>query len=236
MTDLHLPLAEQSDKVDYTTIENIKFSKKISGKERATHIADVFAEYYVKTVISGRSRDTYTEYSVKIEKYTIAVRGYKNIVVCIIGDYSMPGFGPKDRSYYRTRGRLFEEENNKFPFRSVLVKLREMIKADEDILREKEIAEREKEFAIMELEGIAMVEFGLDAKKIIRMDTRYSLTPAIEFQFCSTDSWYKTRFSKSDKENLFDIRLGASINLFGITLDQAISIVRPIVEVVNTLG
>ena len=236
MIDLNLPLTQESDKVDYTTIENIKFSKKISGKERAKHIADVFAEYYVKTVSTGRNRESFTEYSVKIERYTVAFRGFKNIVVCIIGEYSMPGFGPTDRSRFRDIGRLFEEDNNKFPFRSVLTKLRDMIKADEDAMREKELAEREKEFQLMELEGLAVVEFGIDTKKIIRLDPRYVTLPAIEFQFCSTDSWYKTRFSRSDKENLFDLRLGASINLFGITLDQVRSIVKPIVDVVNSLG
>jgi hypothetical protein len=236
MKDLHLPLAEDSESVDYTTINNIKFSKKISGKERAKHIGEVFAEYYVKKLTIGHTCETYSEFSVKIENYTVGFRGYKNIVVCIIGDWGTPNFGPKGRAHFGSKGRLFEEEKNLFPFRKVLETVRDLTKADQDRMKTIELQQQEREFAIMELEGLAIMEFGVISSSITKVDPRYNPNPAIDFQMTKSDTWYKTRLERSaaDPEK-FDLKLGGTICLSRITKEEVLSVVKPITELFNEI-
>lgn len=180
---LNLPLAEENEvEIDYTEIDSIKFSRKMSGLERAKHIAQVFADYFCVSLYDGHKSTAYKEFGVKTDSFFIGFRGYTNIVVCIVNDYGMPRFGPNNRDSARRSGCLFEEVKNVFPFRAVLQKVRDKVNILAEQKRQVELMEQEKDFKYLQLEGSFLSSIdGIDISNMVR--TNYGTQLGIEFTF-----------------------------------------------------
>lgn len=226
---LTLPLTSPDDEVDYTLVDEIKFSrKKINGCERATAIMGAFSGHYHKEYKNGKWANAYREFYIEVEpKIFVSVRGYKNIVVCIVDDY-YANFGPNGRAAASRKGCLFEEENNVFPFRQVLDKVREISKAREDARVQAELLEQEREFKFLSLEGMLVTDFGMECKSIHRRNhDRANI--AIELILSPQHSWYRTIITDHGND-LYDLNICGNLPFTNISKDELFVILNPILK------
>lgn len=226
---LTLPLqeTEQPSDVDYTTVDEIKFLKKMSGKERAEHIASVFASHYRKDKTIGHRAQTYNEFYVKIDSDVyVSLRGYKHIVVCIVGT-SYANFGPNGRMSANRNNSLFEEEKNVFPFKAVLDRVRVMTRLKEEKKRQEDLVQQERDFKYLELEGILLIEMGISPNKISRQQ-HLKNEISVVIKFTDNDGWYKSSIALND-DGTVDIILGGYLPLKNISKEAAGHILKPLV-------
>lgn len=223
---LPLQIEEQQIDVDYTTVDKIKFSKSMSGKERADHIASVFASHYKKEKTTGRIAQTYNEFRVKIDhEIYVSLRGYKHIVVCIVGS-GFANFGPNGRIAASRNDSLFEEDKNVFPFKCVLEKVRDMTRKKEEKKRQEDLLNQEKEFKYLELEGIILLEMGISPNKISRQLNKNDISVIVTFT--DNEGWYRSTISLND-DGTVDIVLGGHLSLKNVSKESAGHILKPLV-------
>lgn len=215
--------------IDYTEVDSIKFSKQFKGLERAKHIAQVFADYFGVSLYDGHRASSYKEFGVKTDSFFMGFRGYTNIVVCIVNDYGFPNFGPNGRSRALTRGELFQETKNLFPFREVLNIARQKVNKVLENKRNVELAEQEENFRYLSLEGqfLSNIE-NLDLTNITR--TRYGATIGLEFSFSKYDRYYQTKvYQDINDDNKFLIRpFGTGMQIENCSIEKVCNFIQSV--------
>lgn len=232
--NLELPLKEPTSDIDYTTVDNLIFSKDMSGLERMQLIVSVFSNHYKVKAVNGRLHDTIKDMYVKIsERVTLSLRAYKHIVVCIVGK-TTSGFGSNSRNIAEQFNRLFEEKNRVFPFRAVLEKVRELKKEEDELNRKKELEEQEMEFKFLKLEGTLLMDFGIPGNKISRC---YSYCTGDEIKINITlpnagyGTWTKTSIGLNEHdEDKLNIILAGGLSYYGVSKEDAIQIFKPLFD------
>lgn len=205
--EFYLEEKEYSGDQDFTEVDTIRFSKSLTGMDKAAFISKVFSDIYMKdtpTKAKAYRTKVVSDFYFTLSEKTLSFRGYKKSLTAIIADYAV-SFGSTSRKAALETNNIFSEDSNVFPFRAMLERVREHDRNHKNLLHERELKKVESEIKLLQLKGLVIDDIGVSERHVVNYGND-------GIKICIGESWYGITIYPTPDGN-FTISLNQTVTI-----------------------